>query len=72
MTLTITFKKPGKWVPRSARTGFEAPFQRLYNQTLENARTLERSPEVRASGTGTDQDAQEVVPSCGEDYLIVT
>jgi hypothetical protein len=72
MTLTVTFKKPGKWLPHKVRTGFEAPFERIYNQTFENARTLARSPELRASGTGSDADAQEVVPACGEEYLIVT
>ena len=71
MTLTVTFKKGGKWVPDKVRTGFEAPFERIYAQTFENARTLERSPEVRASG-GTDEDAQESLPACGEEYLIVT
>ena len=73
MTLTVTFKKGGKWVPDKVRTGFEAPFERIYAQTFENQRTLAASPEVRASGAqGSDEDAQEFIPPCGEEYLIVT
>ena len=55
----------------TARTAFEAPFERIYGQTFENYATVKRSPEVRASG-GTDEDAQEFLPACGEEYLIVT
>jgi hypothetical protein len=71
MDVTVTFKSGGKWLQDRVRTAREAPFERIYSQTLENYRTVARSPEVRASGS-TDADAQEFVPPCGEEYLIVT
>jgi hypothetical protein len=71
MDVTITFKRGRSWLPHRVRTAREAPFERLYSQSLENYSTVERSPEVRASGT-SDADAQEFVPACGEEYLIVT
>ena len=71
MTLTITFKGGGRWVENRERTAFEAPFERIYGSALENYSTVARSPELRAS-QDSDQDAQETVPACGEEYLIVT
>jgi hypothetical protein len=71
MDVTVTFKRGGRWLEDRVRTAREAPFERIYSQALENYSTLARSPEVRASGS-TDEDAQEFVPACGEEYLIVT
>ena len=71
MDITVTFRGGGRWLPNRVRTSFEAPFERIYGSTLENYRTVARSPAVSKRG-GTDQDAQEFVPACGEEYLIVT
>ena len=71
MDVSVTFKGGGDWLADRKRTAFEKPFERIYGSTLENYATVERSPEVRKAG-GTDQDAQEFLPACGEEYLIVT
>ncbi len=71
MTLTITFKGGGRWQADRPRTAFEAPFERIYGSALENYSTVARSPELRAS-QDSDEDAQETIPPCGEEYLIVT
>jgi len=72
MDVTVTFKGGGKWLQDRPRTAFEKPFERIYSSALENYTTVARSPEVRKAGAGSDQDAQEFVPACGEEYLIVT
>ncbi len=72
MDVTVTFKGGRRWLaPDRVRTSLEKPFERIYASALENYSTVSRSPEVRKSG-GTDEDAQEFVPPCGEEYLIVT
>jgi len=71
MDVTVTFKGGGRWLQDRPRTAFEKPFERIYSSALENYGTVARSPEVRKAG-GTDADAQEFLPSCGEEYLIVT
>src|SRR5215218_2693544 len=71
MDVTVTFKGGGRWLQDRPRTAREKPFERIYSSTLENYSTVARAPEVRKSG-GTDADAQEFIPPCGEEYLIVT
>jgi hypothetical protein len=71
MDVTVTIKGGGKWLQDRVRTALETPFERIYAQSLQNYRTVAGSPEVRASGS-KDADAQEFVPACGEEYLIVT
>src|SRR5215211_3149171 len=71
MDVAVTFKGGGRWLQDRPRTAREKPFERIYSSTLENYSTVARAPEVRKSG-GTDEDAQEFIPPCGEEYLIVT
>jgi hypothetical protein len=70
MNVTVTFRKSGKWREKRARTAFEEPFEDMYRTSLENYRAV-RKAQVRAS-QDSDEDAQEVIPACGEEYLIVT
>jgi hypothetical protein len=71
MDITVTFKGGHRWLPDRVRTSFEAPFEQIYGTALENYRTVKRSHDARKAAD-TDEDAQEFVPACGEDYLIVT
>jgi hypothetical protein len=70
MDLTVTFKGSRKWRQKRARTALEKPFEHLYRSSLENYGAV-RKAQVRAS-QDSDEDAQEFVPACGEEYLIVT
>lgn len=63
MDLTVTFRKPGGWLPKRVRTAQEAPFRRLYRSSLANYGTV-----ARARASSVAHPAQ----SCGEEYLIVT
>ena len=63
MDVSVTFRKPRRWLPRRARTAFEKPFERMYRSTLANYRTVARSSASAMAAA---------VPSCGEEYLIVT
>ncbi len=72
MDVTVTFKDGGRWLANRVRTSFEAPFEQIYGSAVENYRTVARSPRVRKAAGDTDEDAQEFVPACGEEYLIVT
>jgi peptidase C25-like protein len=63
MDVTVTFKKPGKWLPNRVRTAQEQPFQQVYRQSLENYATVAGKPKARAAADP---------PTCGEEYLIVT
>jgi len=63
MDVTVTFTRPGGWLPKRVRTAQEAPFRRVYRSSLANYGTVARtraSAEVNAA------------QSCGEEYLIVT
>src|SRR5690349_4255543 len=64
MDVTVTFKHAGAWQPKRKRTAFEAPFQRLYGNSLENYATVRRATRPSVSAAAT--------PDCGEEYLIVT
>jgi hypothetical protein len=73
MTLTVRFRRSRGWRESRARTAQEAAFERVYRTALENYATVARAErKARASGTDGDQDGQESVPACGEEYLIVT
>jgi hypothetical protein len=70
--VTVNIRGGGRWLLDRRRTAFEKSFERVYGAALENYSTVARSAEVRAAGTTSDEDAQEFVPACGEEYLIVT
>jgi hypothetical protein len=64
MDVSVTFRRPGRWLPRRVRTAQEGPFERIYGSTLANHRTVAR--ELRSGRANAAQAA------CGEEYLIVT
>jgi hypothetical protein len=71
MDVTVTFKKSGKWRRKGARrTSHEKPFERIYRTSLENYGAVRKAGARKAQDS--DSDAQEFVPACGEEYLIVT
>ena len=70
MDVTVTVQGRRALAADRERTAFES---RSSGSTDRRWRTTrrQRSPEVRKAG-GTDEDAQEFLPACGEEYLIVT
>src|SRR3954469_7375004 len=68
MDVTVTFRKSGKWVGKRPRTSLEKPFERIYRSSLENYGAVAGAKKAQ----GSDEDASEFVPACGEEYLIVT
>ncbi len=70
MTLTVHVPRRRALAAGRERTAFEAPFERIYGSALENY----TDGQALAGGAraATDEDAQEFVPACGEEYLIVT